>query len=176
MQLMEIDYPVFKLSRTPPIEDMGVVFYYSYTENGEGDRVDNLRVVDNKNLPGDTLAARRLQMLSQGVKLYNIRQAIFFLADLVKLSHSDQWFIDSSGKLFKYTKSQYAKLIYKRIKTIIPIPTGGAIIEVHGIPERFKTLFLPSTAEIYAGVVQFGRRMLFYGVSDRLHKDRRIKI
>ena len=60
IELQTISYPVFKLPSMPNVED-GVIFYYSETEK---DYVTSakLSIVDDTNVKGETLAARRLQL------------------------------------------------------------------------------------------------------------------
>lgn len=129
------------------------------------------RIVDDKNLPGDSLAARRLILAKEGVLLKKINRAVFFLGDLIKLAKASTWFIDAKGNTFTYKKSRRAKLIYKRITKVINIPVGGAIIEVEGIPQRFKCLYTPKIHERYAIVLVDKSMYVLYGFSETLNKD-----
>jgi hypothetical protein len=172
--LQEISYPVFKLPDKPNKED-GILYYYSESERG-GELKGKLQIVDDTNLPGASLASRRLQILKEGGSLYRLHNAIFFLGDLIKVSTSSTYFIDSNGKLFKYKKSTSAKLRFYPINNIFPISTGGAIIDVKGIPSRFKTLIMPDESVRYAGILHMGMANILYGLYSELPKDTRRKL
>lgn len=172
--LQEISYPVFKLPDKPNVQD-GVLYYYSESEK-DGVTKGKLQIVDDANLPGVTLSSRRLQILKDGGVLYKLRNAIFFLGDLIKVSGANTYFIDSNGKLFSYKKDKMYKLRFYPIAQILPINTGGAIIEVKGMPSRFKTLLTPSDDVKYAGVLHMGMANILYGLYEELPKDTRRSI
>lgn len=142
------------------------------------DRTEEVKyyVVDDKNVPAPTLAKRRLMLLHSGVKLKPLSKAIFFLGDLVKIAKPKCWYIDSNGLIFNYKKSQTVKLVFRKIKATHIIRTGGAILEIEGIPSRFKCLYAPKPNEIYAGLLVSGLSYILYGVYETLHKDTRRKI
>lgn len=173
IDLTKVSFPVFKLGNTPPLFSDGVVFYHRIYHEDEVE-VHKVSVVDDKSIEKDTLSARRLELLNRGVRLKKLRLAIFFIADLLKLSSSGgNWFIDNAGQVFQYKKTKYVNLIFRKIKNIIPIRTGGAIIEVDGILSRFKTLYLPDTGNIYAGLIQYGMGYVLYGTYPHLPKNTR---
>jgi len=120
---------------------------------------------------GNTLGIRRLRILNKGQALQKIGRAIFFLGDLVKIAKRQSYFIDSNGKLFQYKKSMRAKLTFKRLLNVIPIATGGALLEVEGINSRFKCLFAPKTLELYVGVLEFGKSHILYGLYEQPYKS-----
>ncbi len=132
------------------------------TENNE--IVNEYKVLDDKNEEGTTLAKRRLSLLAKGVPLKPLGMAIFFLGDLVKLATKRTWFIDSNGKLFQYKKTKAVPLLFGRIILQINIPSGGSVIEVEGIPARFKCLYSPVNGEKYAGVLKYGIGYILYGL------------
>ena len=169
IDLANIIYPVFKLSSKPNVDE-GVIFYYSETERN-GVVKSKLSLVDDQSAKGDTLAARRLSLISDGIPLYPLKNAIFFLGDLIKLSGPQVYFIDSNGRLFNYKKTSTAKLKFYKINRIIPITTGGAIIEVEKIPQRFKVLQLPSEDSRCAGILHSGMSTILYGVYNYIPED-----
>lgn len=171
ISLQEISYPVYKLPDKPNVDD-GVIYYYSEQEKGDI-TISKLLIVDDDNIEGDTLAARRLKILAGGTKLYRLSNAIFFLGDLIKLATPQTSFIDSKGKLFAYKKTSSAKLKFYKIKKVIPIPTGGAIIEVEGIPARFKVLQTPSDDIRCAGILLYGMSYILYGLYNYTPEDTR---
>lgn len=170
--LSDIQYPVFYIGTSKPEESGNILYYmYKYIIDEEKERI-SLAIIDDKTVEGDTLAKRRLLLLSQGVKLKPLKKAIFFLGDLIKFSNPTKWFIDSTGKVFRHVKSTRAKLVFKKIEKLIPIPSGGAIVQVEGIPSRFKLLFFPSPGSMYAGLLKLNNSYILYGMYDTV-PDRR---
>lgn len=129
--------------------------------NQKGEKT--FKVLDDKNIDAPTLASRRLMLQAMSIEVQPITKAIFFIQDMLKISTPKLWFIDSDGFLFKHIKKKRVPLLFKPIKQIFPIPSGGAIIEVEGVEERFKTLFAP-TDEKYAGILKIGRVSFLYGL------------
>lgn len=169
IQLNNITFPVFQLEKTKPIVNENLVYYHDIYK-------DKLVIVDDTTIPLDTLGKRRLQLVQKEIPLYKLNNAIYFIADLIKLTKGNQWYIDNSGTIFEYKKSKIVPLIFKEIKQIIPIKTGGAIVEVLGIPQRFKTMYLPEQVE-YAGLLQISKvEYILYGLYKEKHKDTRRKI
>src|SRR6476469_3502926 len=72
------------------------------------------QVVDEKNMPGDTLGIRRLQCGRRD--LLPLRKAILDVPTL--LSHKGKTFIDSKGYPFIYTKTLSSKLTCYHIKRV----------------------------------------------------------
>lgn len=173
--LQEISYPVFRLGTNQPTINNGLVFYYyenyEEDEDGEINQVNTYRIVDDKNIPFQSLAMRRLAIKNEGVKLFKITNAIFFLGDLIKLAKPNMWFIDSKGKIFNYSKTIRALLKFHKIAKNIPIKTGGSIIEAEGIITRFKSLFSPDKDKTHVGILHFGKSLILYGFYTEKHKD-----
>lgn len=169
MQLNEISFPVYKLGKNQPITHEGISFYMHMQDRDDGPPLDVYLIIDDKNIKGNNLAQRRLQLQKQGVRLFKLTKAVFFIADMLKLSVGATWFIDSSGMIFEYKKSKSVKLVFKRIKKVIPIQTGGAILELEGIAHRFKTLFMPRLEERYAGLLKLNHGYILYGLYDQLY-------
>ena len=166
MSLTEISFPVYKLEKIKPTEIEGVIAYH---------RNDSLYIIDDKSIQKPTLGERRLQLVQRSLnkefKLYKLKHAIFFLGDFIKLAVSGQWFIDNLGNIFTYKKTKTVPLIFKKIKQIIPIKTGGAIVEIEDIPSRYKCLYTPEQ-KYYAGVLQVSsREYILYGLYTTLQKD-----
>lgn len=165
MNLEKIVWPVFRLSERNPTIDSGVVYYATeYADLDTQEHTGTLRIVDDRNIEKPTLSRRRLELLTQGVKLFPIHKAIYFLGDLLKLAKSTTWFIDSAGTLFQYEKSQRAKLIVRKITKVLPTEGLGSVIELEGIPTRFKTTFKPDADAQYAAVLKSGLSYIFYGI------------
>lgn len=147
--------------------------YYSNTYVNVDDNTTTtyIKLVDDPQLPQSSLAHRRLKMKSMGAPLYPLRRAVFFMGDFLKLAKSGYWFIDSNGFVFTYKKSIKAMLRFRKITKIIPGKATGSIVEVEGIPERFKTVFTVNPGMKYAGIIEYRGINIFYGVYDRQYKD-----
>lgn len=174
MKLQEISFPVYKLSDIKPVVEDGITFYVFEYNSKDGEVI---KIIDDTNIPAKSLALRRLRMAVDGVDLFKLSKAIFLLADLIKLSKNNTWFIDSLGHIFQYTKTKLVPLEFKRITKILQIATGGSIIIVEGLTTRFKTLFKVSDEYRYAGVLKLdSKSYILYGVYKEKYKDTRRKI
>ena len=172
--LQEIAFPVFKIGIHKPETQGGLVFYYHerQEETDEGTITQTkYTIVDDRNVAGDTLAQRRLRLKVKEVPMAKISNAMYFLGDLIKLGDPKLWFIDSNGKVFNYKRSIRAKLKFYEISQLIPIPTGGVIIEVKGIQQRFKSLYAPTSDKSHAGILQYGQSKIFYGFYDQAYDE-----
>lgn len=175
--MSQISYPVYRLLKTRPVITEGVscYLYENLVENEEGDIVSNnkVRFIDDNTLSGKTLAMRRLQLKQIGVKLMTLNRAFFFISDLLKAADAGRWFIDSNGKIFTIAKTTRAKLKFVKVTKLIPIPTGGAIVECEGGVARYKCLFAPTIdiSVLHAGLLQYNKGLILYGFYDRKHKD-----
>lgn len=161
-----LSFPVFKIGIHEPQLDQGLVYYYFekelYTENGTTKKL-SYQVIDDRNLNHATLSRRRLQLKSEGVKLAQISNAVYFLGDLIKLADRKTWFIDSIGNIFKYKKSNRAKLHFYKIENLIPITTGGVIVVGKNLNTRFKSLYAPAADKTHIGVLHFNKTHILYG-------------
>lgn len=165
MNLETVVWPVFRLSENEPKIEDGVVYYATeYTDLDTDEHTGTLRIVDDRNIDKPTLSRRRLELLLQEVKLFPIHRAVYFLGDLLKIAKATTWFIDSSGTIFQYKKSRRAKLIVRKITKVLPTGGLGAVIELEGIPQRFKTAFKPDQDAQYAAVLKTGMSYIFYGI------------
>ena len=169
MKLTEISFPVYKLGKRKPIVEDGLVFYLNKTEEEDGSIVYFPKIIDDTNIDEISLSKRRLKLLEKGEKLFRLRYALFFISDMLKMTKGATWFIDSKGKIFEYVKRVRVPLIFKKIKEIIPIKSGGVIVEIHGIPYRFKSLFRPLIEQKYAGLLYFDNGYVLYGFYDKLY-------
>jgi hypothetical protein len=163
----QISFPVYLIGRTPPISEDGVLFNIQGHDTKYSDASYRIRVLDDKKLPGKTLASRRLQLLNMGERLIKLSKAIFFLSDFIKLAKRNIWFIDSEGLLFTYSKTKRVPLIFEKVTKVIPMPQGGAVIEIDNVPGRYKVLFTPRNKDLYAGVLIDGMSYIFYGLYDK---------
>lgn len=172
MKLQEICWPVYKLGNTRPQTEGGVTFYYHDSAHGP-----ILEIIDDLNISGSKMAVRRMKivMADNEVKLYKIKYAIFFIADLIKMAKASVWFIDSAGKVFQYKKSRFVPLVFKRITNTIR-DVSCYLIEVEGSPTRYKVLYPPTPEQKYAGLLALGRGLIIYGFYEELHSTTYRKI
>ena len=134
------------------------------------DAID-IRVIDDTNIAAASFAHRRLRMKMDGVKLHRLKNAIFFLGDFIKLAKPKVWFIDSAGKLFNYKKSTRAKLLFHPISMVVPLSTGGALIEACGVATRFKVLYVPESDMTHVGILSLNKSLILYGLYDKQYDE-----
>ena len=171
MNLAEINFPVYRLSKQPKSHE-GILYFLTESYDPDTNTFSqSIRILDDKSIEAETLSRRRLILKEDGAPLYPLRKAIFMLGDFIRLNKPSCWWIDSSGKLFSYRKSERVKLRFYKIKNIMPAKGTGAIIEVHGIPQRFKTIFNPDKTHTHAGILEIGRMKVLYCTSDGYIKD-----
>jgi hypothetical protein len=165
VNISNISWPVFRLSEHKPHTEDGVIFYSKeYVDLETGEHSVGMRVVDDKSVQGETLGRRRLLLQQdETLKLFPIRTALYYLHDLIKVAKATTWFIDSRGNTFQYRKTARAKLTFHRIKKTLPVDGLGCVIELEGIPQRFKCLFYPQPEQLYAGVLHWGLGYILYG-------------
>lgn len=166
-----IQFPIYHLGEEKPVVDGDKMYYQYVVSSVEGEDVDKALVLDDKSQPGLTLAMRRLQLKNQGVALAKLKYAIFFIGDMLKMCKGTTWFIDTEGTVFEYRKTKKVPLVFRPIVQILPIKTGGAIIEVQGVGTRFKTLHAPKGTEKWAGVLLVGVAYVLYGLYDEKLED-----
>lgn len=173
IQLQEISWPVFRLGEKEPQQESGITFYSTeYVEDtGEITNSRTFRVVDDRNLPGESLGRRRLSLKGGGVTLFPLRTAIYFLVDLIKLSKSTTWWIDSSGRVFQHKKTTRAKLRTFKLKQVLPAHGLGCVLEIEGLVTRFKSISRPEPTQHYVGILSFNKVDLLYGFFEKPIKE-----
>lgn len=176
MKLEEIIWPVFQLKSEQPLSSQGVSGYLKHMlDTEELDIYSNILVIDDKNITGDTLGVRRLKLMLEGVSLYPLTKAIYMLGDLIRLTKGRKsWSIDNSGKVFNYIKTFRAPLSCHKILQVLRVSSGGYILELEGIGERFKILNEVKDCK-YAGIITINRRKILYGLYiDKFKKTYRL--
>ena len=173
MQLTEIHFPVFRLLKQRPqtVADMSM-YENTYLDLNTANEYTHSKIIDDTSIDKPDLATRRLHLESRGYKLYPLKLCAFFLHDFLKLAGHGYWFIDSSGKIFKYRKTRSVPLRFYKVSKVIPSPSMGSIIEVEGIPSRYKTMtFLHDSYNKWAGFLWVDGAPLFYGVFDQQYRN-----
>ncbi len=170
--MSQVSFPVYRLTKNKPENSDGVLYYcneYLNVDTAQTHKV--VSIVDDTNIREDTLSRRRLRAKNNGAPLYPLRKAVFFLGDFIKMAKSGYWFIDTYGKLFQYKKAARVPLVFRKIKRVIPTKTTGSLLEVEGIPFRFKTLYIIRESMQYAGILEHGPIKILYGVYDKRYRD-----
>jgi hypothetical protein len=172
MHLKEISFPIYELRYPYPPSTEGKVSFYTRKYQ---DKIV-VEIVDDKDIPNPSLSVRRLNLAVDKVNLHELKRAVFFVGDLIKLSTPKKWFIDSSGKVFQYTKSKLVPLIFRNIQSTTRVP-GATLIYVEGMPFAFKSLYPPTSDEKCAGLLQLSTNSyILYGFFTERHKDCKRKI
>ena len=126
------------------------------------------RIIDNKNIPGNTLAVRRLQLNSKDA--FTFKGTIFTFSQLLKLHHPNNWYIDVNGFLFKYRKTTIVPLIWRKILSVDYIEGRGLNLRVKDIDVPIR---VPAGTPItgYIGLLKLMDGYILYGISNTPKKD-----
>lgn len=109
------------------------------------------RVVDERNMPGETLGIRRLQCGRSD--LLPLKKAVTSLYDLLHCKHKA--FIDSKGKLFEYEKTMSSKLKCYQIQRI-DRKEVASVLWLHGVTHPFTIPRPPAGSPGWARVLHLG--------------------
>ena len=105
-------------------------------------------IVDDKNMPGETLGIRRMQTYFQ-----NLLELRFLVSShRALLKQPKGYFIDSLGKCFIYEKTKFCKLIYHKIKRVEYKDTH-CLLRLRGIPFPFTIPRPPKPSYTWAGLL-----------------------
>jgi len=174
MTLKNIRWPVYVLGKHDDIyTDMGVTYIV---------HSNIISILDNKNLNGSTIGIRRLKIDES--ELYNTKGSIFILADLIesiRKKPSNNWvFVDTNGITFKYKKTKFVPLIWRKINKATKLST----ITLLNVDKIFQTFELPNSFwskfrcedNLYLGLLNFGDHYMIYDISVEYRKDSRRKV
>jgi len=130
------------------------------------------QVLDDKNMPGETLGLRR--MLSHHKNQYELKNMITSVNGLMK--QTTKYFIDNTGNPFVYEKTQFAKLKYLKIKKVEP-KTKACLLWLHGCSFPFTIPRPPETGFIWAGILHIHNKpWVLYEYAEEKLKDTRRKV
>lgn len=141
------------------------------------DRHDGLlffdgKIVDDKNMSGDTIGLRRLQTPYKS--LYTLKHQIEDFRGIIK--SNEKHFIDTNGTPFIYEKTEFCKLKYYRIKSIVQKDTVS-LLKLDGVKQPFVIPRPPASEMRYAGVLHYGTLpWVLYEYSKGRCKDTRRKV
>jgi hypothetical protein len=122
----------------------------------------------------DSFPIRRLkaQKLS-AYKVYPLKKSIWNFKDLLKSGML--CFVDYNGKVYKYQKSKFYPLVYKKI-TSRRYTNTTTIFNIKGINSVFEVNGKLNLEAEYAGLINIGRGYLLYEVTNKLLKTSKRKI
>lgn len=145
--------------------------------SGNWSRADGLlfldgELVDDRNMPGETLGIRRVQTPYK--KLLPLRKQITSHHGLIK--QVSKTFIDSNGTPFIYEKTKMCKLSYYKIRRV-DRKEVASLIWLKGINFPFTVPRPPEDGMLWAGVLHFhGLAWMLYEYSETKKPDTRRKI
>ena len=164
--LKDIKFPVYPIRSYDKLWEENNILYID-----TGCRV---RIIDNKNFSG-SFGNRRAQVDPK--ELYRL-QSLPTIKSLIKYKSINNIFIDSTGELFKYTKTKMVPLVYKKIIKREKVEGLGYLIWVSDIDNPFH---IP--AVYYDPFVEYARILLtgnfgpmLYDFTTKSDKDTRRKI
>lgn len=132
--LKNVTFPIYRLRSDNWSYTDGLLF------------LDN-EVIDDRNMPGDTLGLRRLQ--TSDPRLGKLNKQIISVQGLLK--QPKPYFIDSKGKPFIYEKTQMCSLKYQYIQRVHKTHHSSFII-CKKIPP-FRVPRPPEAGHNYAGIL-----------------------
>ena len=139
----EIVFPVFSL----PICKHTIYTEYNITYIKTP---RTLKILDNKNIEGETLGIRRSKINSP--ELYKPKHVYFSLAQLIKAKGNK--FIDSMGSIFTYKKTEYVPLKYFEVIDIKKIDYTYSYLKLKNIDYKVKIRTSPHIYGIsYVGIL-----------------------
>lgn len=135
--LKNVAFPVFGLATDEFVYRDGLLMHEH-----------TLKVLDDKNQPGDTLGLRRLQSPH---KLYKLSRSF---PDFGALLFNDRkpFYIDNRGRAFEYQKTFYTKIKYLKILKILKKDIASVLV-LEGVHSPLVVQRPPPLGADYAGVL-----------------------
>ena len=153
--IKNIVFPVFKLQEATWYKQDGVLF------NGDG------KVLDDKNMTGETLGIRRLQCGRKD--LYRLRRAYPDFASM--LQSKATCFIDNNGVPFIYLKTINSPLVYHKVSKI-ELKETCTVVRLTNIPYAFKLPRPPYGDAAWARILYYkGAPWILYDFAAQRGKD-----
>lgn len=128
-------------------------------------------VIDDKNMPGETLGLRRLQTPHS---LLRLKKVVFTVAEM--LASTSLVFIDYKGRTFRYKKTMFGRVEYKKIRRI-EIKENYSLLYALGVVLPFVIQRPPQAGESWVGILYvFNSPWVIYKISDIQEPSSRKKI
>jgi len=169
MQLHEIVWPVFQIRAHRKIETRDNVTYI-ITDSAD-------YIVDNKNLEGDNLGARRralakyLKSHDTEYRLYKLTKALYTIGELYANKHQVKQYIDYSGRIFKHTKRVRVSLIYRKVTDFKVVGPSTTLIKCQGIIRPIVLPYIPYKVPKCLGLLEHKDDYLVYELVDTCKAD-----
>jgi hypothetical protein len=162
LNLFDIKFPIYSITKSYKRiwTEMNVTFIETYS---------GVYVLDNKNIDGDTVGKRRLRIKNDIYKLYVPRKVLYSVPHLIRSNESI--FMDTMGTVFKYKKTETAKLVYYKVDGVIEAEDGECILHVHKIDWSYKTNCRNAYSIIYIGLLHSKYGYIPYDFSETKGKD-----
>jgi len=152
--LLRLNYPLFVLPNDNWFSTDGVLF------------LDD-KVLDERNMPGETLGIRRIQCGRSD--LQPLKKAVFHPSEMVNNRH--KFFIDSKGTPLIYEKTYSSKLKCYKIKSV-QHKGEASLLWLHGVSFPITIPRPPGELAAYARVLHQGRHpWLLYDYVSHPTKD-----
>lgn len=145
--------------------------------SGNWSRQDGLlfldeKIVDDRNMSGDSLGIRRLQTSHKNI--LPLKHQIDNFRGMIK--SKEKHFIDTNGIPFIYEKTEFCKLKYYRIKSIVQKDTLS-LLRLDGVKQPFVIPRPPASEMQYAGVLHYkSLPWVLYEYSEDRREDTRRKV
>ena len=164
LNLFDIQFPVYTLPKV--YEDIWEHWNVLYIRTIYG-----VYVLDNKNLDGDTVGKRRLQINNSDV--YRPRHVYYNIPQF--LHSKTNMFMDSLGRAFKYKKTESVPLIYHKIKSRYRLKSGECELEIDiNFPVKVNCRLAHGIE--YVAVLHTKYGYILYSFCEYKKKDTRRKI
>lgn len=158
-KISKVKFPVYILDSSNWHEQDGLLF------------IDN-RLLDDKNMPGNTLGKRRLQTPFR--ELHPLKASLGSLLGIIK--QTKKTFIDTEGTPFIYEKTENCSLKYYKIRKIEQ-KESASVLWVKGLSFPFKIPRPPINGLQWAGILhRKGIPWMLYEYSDCKKSDTRRKV
>lgn len=158
-EIEDINFPVFNLP------------------NGNWQLLDGLLfldglVLDDKNMPGDSLGKRRLQTPHENI--FTLKKSLNSHIGLIK--SRDKHFIDSTGAPFIYEKTKMCPIKYHSIRGV-ERKGVASLLYLNGVKKKFIIPRPPPPDCGWAGVIYiYNMPWMLYDYSSERLKDSRKKV
>jgi hypothetical protein len=132
------------------------------------------RYVLDIDVPDTTYAERRLMLLADPLKPYNLyplNQRVETINQILLTKRKK--FIDSTGKILSWKPTVFYPVVCLPIKSRWTTATGKGVIEVKGLATKF---IVSNNNFKYAQVIQAGRKNILYDLCDEYRKQTRKKL
>ena len=158
--LPNVTFPIYELPTDSWKLEDGLLFFES-------------RILDDTNMPGETLGMRRLQTPHRD-QLHKLPKGIADFGGLLK--SEAKFFIDWVGIPFEYEKTTMCSLVYYKIKRV-ELRETYSLLYVNGIPSPFTLKRPPSREYTWVGILHlYGIPWMLYEYSDKKLKNTRRKV